>query len=95
MLLELKRAGAGHRLEILMQSRCAHARLRRQGVDAERRAEIAPDPADRPVHILQPAFGARDLAHARGLIAPQQPIQDFPFGEGREDRDVARRSQQP
>jgi hypothetical protein len=80
---------------VFVQGRRAHAGFRRHGIDAEGLAVIALDPADGAVDLLQLAFGERDLPQLRCLVAEQQPIQDFPFRERREDRDVARSGQQP
>src|SRR3546814_15444061 len=63
-------------LEVLVEGRDAHPRLRRQLGEGDRLLEVALQAADGAIDLLQPALADGDLPAAHALIGAGQAVAD-------------------
>src|SRR3546814_10218699 len=68
-------------LEVLVEGRDAHPRLRRQLGDGDRLLEVALQAADGAIDLLQPALAVGDLPEAHALIGADQAVEDLARSE--------------
>src|SRR6185369_13026064 len=88
LLLELQRAEGGNGPEVVMEGGTAHAGLGREIIDTELLGEITLKPVDCPGYLLTLAPRRRNLAQTLPLISHQQPVDDPPLNDRRQDRYV-------
>src|SRR3546814_2070055 len=77
LLLVLQRTHRRDGLEVLVEGRDAHPRLRRQLGDGDRLLEVALQAADGAIDLLQPALAVGDLPEAHALIGADQAVEDL------------------
>ena len=95
LLLELQGAHRGDSLEVVMETRDAHAEFSRDIVDPKRLVELLTKPLDSPDDAVGVATQERNVTKPVTLCSHQQPVDNFPRDQRREDPSFGRGVQEP
>ena len=94
-LLELQGAQRRDGLEVVLQTRDAHAQLARQLLDAQWLVEVVTESFDRSGDVGGVAPQDRQVMEPSTLLSPQEPVDNFPCEQRQEHPRFVRGIQQP